>query len=537
VSIVNLQRTSRLATATLAAAAGLLIVGADAQESRQSAGPQTRQDLSDGIPRQGSAAPGRLRYSAERFARMSQAAADGLDYVPGEVLVRFREGVSAGAQAATLDSVGAAATRDGLRWVGDIAVVTNRDVPDARVLAAALESDPDVLWAEPNYVARVWPARTGFSAPLTGGAQPNLVPNDPEYASRQWNFDVIGMQKAWDISPGGSNTIIVAILDTGVTTETQMMTFPVWTGSSFTNASVPFAVNPDMAASKFVKPLDLIFFDDGGPVLDMDGHGTHVASTVAEDTNNSFGLAGMAYNVRIMPVKVCYGYWELMFANGLDGIPGFEDPDEGGCPFDALAEGIRYAADNGANVINISLGGTDPSNTLRAALDYAVDRGVFISMSGGNRGDDENEPGYPAYYAQQFLGAMSVAAVGRSLKKAYYSTTGDYIEIAAPGGDARDGGSGGVVWQSTLRQADVSTSLLIPRFDRYESTGFQGTSMAAPHVAGLAALMMSRGITSPGAVESIIIQTARDLGGSGKDDEFGHGLIQPRDALFGRGIR
>jgi serine protease len=329
----------------------------------------------------------------------------------------------------------------------------------------------------------------------------------------------------------------VAILDTGITTEARTMTFPLWTGSSLTDTSVPFAVNTDMSASKFVKPMDFIFFDEGGPVLDMDGHGTHVASTVSQDTNNGFGLAGIAYNVRVMPVKVCYGYWELMFSNGLDGIPGFEDPDSGGCPFDAVAEGIRYAADNGAKVINISLGGTDPSNTMRAAISYAVGRGVFIAMSMGNEFERGNEIGYPAFYAQQFLGAMSVSAVGRSLKKAYYSSTGSHNEIAAPGGDARDGGSGGVVWQSTLRQADVSSSLVIPRFDRYESTGFQGTSMAAPHVAGLAALLMSRGITDPGVVESIIVQTAKDLGAAGKDDEFGNGLIQPRDALFGRGIR
>ncbi len=510
---------------------------ADAREAPQSSGPQTREALTVGVPRQSTTAPGRLRYSSERFARMAQARADGLDYVPGEVLVKFRDGVGESAQAATLSSVGSAPTREGLRWVGDVAVVTSRDVLDSRALAASLGADPDVLWAEPNYLARAWPSSTGYSAPLTGGARPNAVPNDPEYASRQWNFDVIGMPRAWDISPGGSNTIVVAVLDTGITTEARTMTFPVWTGSSFTDASVPFAVNTDMAASRFVKPMDFIFFDEGGPVLDMDGHGTHVASTIAQDTNNGFGLAGMAYNVRIMPVKVCYGYWEVMFLNGLDGIPGFEDPDIGGCPFDALAEGVRYAVDNGAKVINISLGGTDPSNAIRAALSYAVERGAFISMSMGNRFERGNDVGYPAFYGQQFNGAMAVAAVGRSLGKAYYSSTGDYAEIAAPGGDARDGGAGGVVWQSTLRQADVSSALLIPRFDRYESSGFQGTSMAAPHVAGLAALLMSRGITSPGNVESVIVQTARDLGAAGKDDEFGNGLIQPRDALFGRGIR
>ncbi len=531
------RRSARWLVVLIAAVTGTLMLGVDAQVASQSVAQQTRQEQLGDVPRPFNTTPGPLRFSSERFQRFAEAAADGLDYVPGEVLVKFRDGVDTGTQMTTLASAGAGSARDGVRWVGDVAVVTNPDVPDARALAAELQADPDVLWAEPNYLARAWPSGTGFSAPLTGGARPNAVPNDPEYPTRQWNFDIIGMPKAWDISPGGSNTIVVAILDTGVTTEARTFTFPVWTGSSFTDASVAFTVNTDMAASRFVKPMDFIFFEAGGPVLDMDGHGTHVASTVAEDTNNGFGLAGMAYNVRIMPVKVCYGYWEVMFVNGMDGVPGFEEPDVGGCPFDALAEGIRYAADNGAKVINISLGGTDPSNAIRAALNYAVDKGVFISMSMGNRFERGNEIGYPAYYGQQFLGAMAVAAVGRSLKKAYYSSTGDYAEIAAPGGDARDGGSSGVIWQSTLRQPDVSPFLLIPRFDRYESTGFQGTSMAAPHVAGLAALMMSRGITDPGHVESIIVQTAKDLGEPGKDDEFGHGLIQPRDALFGRGIR
>jgi serine protease len=236
-----------------------------------------------------------------------------------------------------------------------------------------------------------------------------------------------------------------------------------------------------------------------------------------------------------MPVKVCLGFWEIAIFDGIDGIPGFPDDDAGGCPFSAIAEGIRYAADNGAKVINISLGGNSGSTLLRSAIEYAVDNGVFVSMSMGNDFEDGNPTNFPASYAPSLNGAMAVGAVGRSLGKSYFSGTGTYNEIAAPGGSIRDGGGSGLVWQSTVRQADLF--LLVPRFDRYESTGFQGTSMAAPHVAGLAALLMSQGITSPSVVEQIIRLSARDLGDPGQDVEYGFGLIQPRAALFGRGIR
>ena len=515
----------------------LVLVSAGAEDARQTSPPQTRQEQIGAAPRPFDTRPGRLRYSSERYRRLALAAAEGLDYVPGEVRVKFREGVSATAQVEALAALPDRSSGRGLRWVRDVAVVPIDPTADPRVRADELERDPDVLWAEPNYLARLPRVAGSSSAPLTAGARPNAVPNDPEYASRQWNFNAIGLPKAWDISPGGDSSIIVAVIDAGVTTETRTMTFPLWDGSALVPRDIPFAVNTDMAASRFVKPLDLVFFDAGGPVLDMDGHGTHVASTIAEDTNNGFGLAGIAYNVRIMPVKVCYGYWELMFWNGLDGIPGYEDTEDGNCPFDAIEEAIYYAAENGAKVINISLGGINPSSAVRAAIAYAVERGVFISMSGGNRGDNGNTVSYPASYATQFGGAMAVGAVNRSLAKPPYSTAASYIEIAAPGGSSLDGGSSGLVWQSTLREADVLNFFGVPRFDRYESTGIAGTSMAAPHVAGLAALLMSRGITNPSVVETIIKDTARDLGTPGRDDSFGYGLIQARDALFGRGIR
>jgi serine protease len=196
--------------------------------------------------------------------------------------------------------------------------------------------------------------------------------------------------------------------------------------------------------------------------------------------------------------------------------------------------------DNGARVLNISISGTSQSTTLLNALQYAVGRGAFIAVSMGNRFEDGNAAGYPAAYAPSLNGLMSVGATAKTLAKAFYSSTGTHAEIAAPGGDSRVGvgtTDQGRIWQSTLLFGDISPFLTIPRFDRYDKDGYQGTSMASPHVAGLAALLLSQVPSlTPAQLESIISSTARDIGLVGRDDAFGHGLIQPRTALFGRGI-
>jgi len=201
-----------------------------------------------------------------------------------------------------------------------------------------------------------------------------------------------------------------------------------------------------------------------------------------------------------------------------------------------MAEGLKYAADNGAKVINLSIGGPD-SEIVRDAVSYAVDKGAFVAIAAGNEFEEGNPTEFPAAFAPSIDGAMSVAAVGRSLRRAFYSNTGTHIEIAAPGGDDRDGGIDGMVWQTTLSFFDSDPATIIfPRFDRYVESPYEGTSMASPHVAGVAALLMSQGVKNPAAVEALIRATARDLGSPGRDNEFGYGLIQPRAALFGRGF-
>jgi serine protease len=329
-------------------------------------------------------------------------------------------------------------------------------------------------------------------------------------------------------------------VDTGITAVSRSFTFQTWNGRAVQNVFVPYGLNPDVKSTRLVTPKDLVFWD--GAVLDMVGHGTHVSSTIGEDTDNSLAEAGIAYQVKLMPVKVCLGYWEVQFAMSASGYRGAVPFDVGGCPTSEIAEGIRYAADNGAKVINLSLGGPRAQSILRDALVYARDKGAFVAIAAGNSYQDGNPVEYPAAYAADLDGVMAVGAVGPSLARAYYSSTGPHLEIAAPGGDARDGGANGAIWQSTLLPTDSTPeSVISPRFDRYAEVGYQGTSMAAPHVAGIAALMVSQGMTNPAVVEAVIKKTARFLGTTdpqtpGRNQEFGYGLVQPRAALRGVGV-
>ncbi|MEC4803721.1 MAG: S8 family peptidase [Jaaginema sp. PMC 1079.18] len=267
------------------------------------------------------------------------------------------------------------------------------------------------------------------------------APNDPEY-SKQWNLHNINIEAAWEETKG--NGITVAVIDTGVT--------PV----------------PDLKQTKFVKGYD--FVSDRIEAYDDNGHGTHVAGTIAQSTDNNYGVAGIAYEAKIMPLKVLSG--------------------SGGGTVADIAEAIRYAADNDADVINLSLGGAGESKIMQEAVDYAYDKGVVVIAAAGN--ENRNSASYPARYPH----VISVAALDAANNKAPYSNFGAGVDIAAPGGSET-----GKILQNTIDPENGKAVFL----------GFQGTSMAAPHVAGVAALIKAAGIKEPEAVLNILKESSRKV--------------------------
>jgi serine protease len=454
-----------------------------------------------------------LRRPAEQIERPARTGS----YVSGKVLVRWR----AGRVPAVRDL-----TRDGFSARGierpdhaDFTVLRIPEDDDAEEVARRLSLRDDVVYAQAAYRVHA-----------------RLRPNDPRY-NAQWNLPAIDMERAWDINPGGSSATIVAVLDTGVAYRNG--TFRYVAGAfTFGGALFPalgpldltIAMAPDLGPSdRFVSPKDFIW-DDELP-FDLDSHGTHVAGTIGQATNNGTGVAGIAYNVKIMPVKVIDGEWDLIF----------RAPNEG--TDETVSRGIRYAADNGAKVINMSLGRTGASApAIEEAMRYAVGRGAFLVVSGGNSFNDGNDTEILAQIASRINGAVSVAAVGRSLERASYSTTGDYIELSAPGGNFAQGGSTSGILQQTIDDDFIFTfeqgpaRYRAPRFDVFGEFFFQGTSMSAPHVSGLAALLYERGVTNPAAIEAALKKFAVDKGAAGRDDEFGHGLVNARATLRGLGL-
>jgi serine protease len=463
------------------------------------------------------APPFTLLMRLDSVTRAADAWDHQLPYMPGEVVVKFKSGTLGAAESRALSSLRGPVNAATATWVGDAVVLATPGEPDAAMAADRLASQPEVEWAQPNYLRTL-----------------HATPNDPSYVM-QWNFAAIGMPAAWDINPGAGSQVVVAVIDTGVTTTTASYPMPLWTGQTIELVNIPVAVSPAIAATRILPGRDFVFWN--GPVIDLVGHGTHIAGTVLEETNNNLGFAGIAYGARLMPLKACYGYWEVQFLLSASGNRGYVDPREtGSCPDTAVSEAIRYAADNGAQVINLSLGGQQASPITREALQYAIGRGVFIATSNGNDFNRGNPVQYPAAYAAELAGLVSVGAVNPRLNRAPYSNTGAHLEVAAPGGDITLGAAA-QIFQTGLRSSDfLSASVVRPRFDQYAEVPMQGTSMATPHVAGLAALLRSQGIRSPAAIEASIRSSARDLGTAGRDHEFGDGLIDARSALRGLGL-
>jgi serine protease len=453
----------------------------------------------------------------ERLRALKRAVDEGLTYIPGRVLVKWQEGMPTAAKVSSISGLKGARLTNPDAYADFELVEIARDVNPADA-AAALAAQPGVEYAEPDGLRYV-----------------SFRPNDPSY-SRQWNMPAINMETAWDINQGGDSSVIVAVLDTGVAYKTDVYRLQRYDGRVLRTVDVPVAAANDLAtaANRFESPFDFIWGDN--EPSDFDGHGTHVAGTIGQSTNNNSGLTGVAFNVRIMPLKVCASAWDVLFLLAEDGVSQV-DPDFSVCPDSDQAEGIRWAADHGAKVINMSLGGSGvQSRAVGDALRYAVGRGVFVAIAAGNEFEDGNPTSHPASFGPEIPGVMAVGAIGRNQQRAYYSNTGSYVEIAAPGGNSREGGTAGMIFQQTLNPSTFGVTLIAPRFDVFQEAAFQGTSMASPHVAGLAALLISQGITSPPTIEAAIRRFAKDLGTAGRDNEYGDGLIDARATLRGLGL-
>jgi thermitase len=306
-------------------------------------------------------------------------------------------------------------------------------------LMAQLSSDPSVEWVEPNY--QVWALET--------------YPDDPTFPD-QWWLSRIKAPAAWDYATG-SSSITIAVVDSGVDYSHPELDGKIIGGWDF--------VNGDADAS------------------DDNGHGTSVAGIAAAETNNAIGIAGVSWGALILPVKV------LDWA----GLGSYED----------LAAGIIYATDAGAAVINLSLGGSAPSELLKQAIDYATSAGVLVIAASGNSGTSGVL--YPAKYSS----VIAVSATDSGNQVASFSNYGPEVDIAAPGQD---------IFSTNTDQGYATRS---------------GTSMAAPMVSGAAAILLGLpGNNAPSLVRQQLLTTALDIPPYGKDSYSGYGLLQIDKAVM-----
>ena len=404
------------------------------------------------------------------------AVASALDVEPGQVVVQFAP-----------DSAAHTAQAAG----GGPAVLKVQNVEDA---VRGLRSRPDVRYAVPNVKAH---------ASAAGG----YIPNDPGRENRtgawqdvQWNFAGpagVNAPQAWANlitagAPGGRGASI-AVLDTGV---------------AYGNRP-PYAISPDFSKAQFLRGYD--FVDRDPYPFDRNGHGTHVAGTLAEATNNGVGLTGLAYGARLLPVRVLDAAGE---GNASD-----------------IASGIRYAARRGVKIINLSLefdadvrAGDIPQ--ILDAIAFARGRGSLVVAASGNEG--RARVAYPA----RASGVLSVGATTEHGCLSEFSNGGNGLDVVAPGG----GADAPITGDPNCRPGDAAgrnilqVTLLGRAVGNFGIPGsYEGTSMAVPHVAATAALVLASGILGPNPtpqrLERQLKTTARDLGGEGPDKRYGWGLV------------
>lgn len=384
--------------------------------------------------------------------------ADG--FVAGEVILDLADGSTHAQAQAVVAGLGAEVAP--LSLVPPELALYKVRVPAVRTLqvAAQLARRPGVESAEPNWLRRAL-----------------YQPNDPLF-KHQWHMRLVRAPEAWDLATGKG--ITVAVLDTGI---------------AYGADPAKPSVLRDLKGATLVAPINTI--DENTDANDRAGHGSHVSGTIAQTTNNKEGVVGVAYDVKLMPVKVLN--------------------DGGWGTLESVVKGIYYAADKGAQVINMSLGSRQGSPVEEKACTYAFRKGVFVACAAGNGGSEYVE--YPAACKD----AVAIAAVRYDKTRSFYSSYGAKVALSAPGGDKRvdqdgDGMPDGV-YQNTVKPGG--------KVDYYDM--YQGTSMATPHAAAAAALVMSAGIKDPAKVLAILQKTAQAIPGNPKG--MGAGVIDCHAAV------
>ncbi len=414
----------------------------------------------------------------------------------------------AGRMAATVDSPTASLVRRLGTGADLLRLSRNVSASELRATVAELQADPSVAYAEVDQLLQ----HTAIDT------QPQLVPNDPLYGQYQWHLKATAggtnAEPAWDVSTGEG--VVVAVLDTGIVPHPDMdanmlpgydFISDTFLSRRATNDRVPGALDyGDWNAAGECGT--------GSAARNSSWHGTHVAGTVAQLTDNGVGMAGVAYGAKVLPVRVlgrCGGYTSdiadaIIWASG-GSVPGVPDN--------------QYPAE----IINMSLGGGQPCNPIsQEAITQAVGRGTLVVVAAGNsNGDVAN------FNPASCNGVVAVAAAGITGARASYSNYGSLIDLAAAGGGgAADGNPGGYVWQA------VNSSTTSPELGTPTYGGKAGTSMAAPHVAGVAALVQSamQSPLTPAELEDLLKNSVRGFPSAiPSGTPIGTGLLDATQAL------
>lgn len=402
-------------------------------------------------------------------------------HVPGQVIVRFKGAAPASSPlpGAHMEAVTGGPSRL-------LKLAPGRTIAGA---LKALRRHPGVRYAAPNYMARA----AGFRSPDDPGRS-----KADGWEAVQWNFlpaagvDALG---AWAhvtaAGRPGARGVKIAVLDSGIA-------YRDWG---------PYRASPDFNRTRFLRGYD--FLHPGDPPVDRNGHGTHVTGTIAESTNNGIGLTGLAYNAWIIPVRIL-------------------DRDGSGTEL-GIARGIRFAVRRGAQIINLSV--EFPEETtgndlpeLGSAIRYADRHRVLLVGAAGN--EAKPRVAYPASAST----VLSVGATTDDRCLASYSNDGSHLDIVAPGGGEDSESTGEPNCHPHAFGRDIYQMTFTSSLRRFGLPGgYQGTSMAAAHVAATAALVIASGVIGPRPTPSAIVRrlehTAHDLGPLGPDSWYGAGLV------------